>query len=214
MHRFKLDQIKSLFSRYCLLGCLLWGLWGCGAVPNKAAVLQPNSDWQTLQSTAVQLDIPPGYVGGEPGRQLEELQATLEAWGFGDRAEWLAQNADKIELLAFQAQVDPAEPSAPLNSINLVQVDRPEQLGVLDYLQTQAAQLKAAGITIDRLNQSGEVGQLQSHREGLFQISYVYPTETVFWVLTYSSNEPDAALLSQIERSHQSLQILPEIPES
>jgi hypothetical protein len=161
----------------------------------------------------VQLDIPPGYVGGEPGRQLEELQATLGAWGFGDRAEWLAQNADKIELLAFQQQAD-QDQTDHLNSISLVQADRPDQLSVLDYLQTQATQLQAAGITVDRLDQSGEVGQLQSHREGLFQTSYVHPTETTFWVLTYSSHDRNEALLSQIEQSHQSLQILPEIPES
>lgn len=200
-------KLRMRWLRSGLLGCLLGGLWGCGTVPPGDVVsLQPSAEWQTLRSATVQLELPPGYVGGEPGRQLAQLQATLAAWGFGDRSEWLAQNAEAIELIAFQ------QGTQRLNNISLVQAPRPDNLSVLDYINTQATQLQTAGITVEHIDQAGTVGALTVSRDGLWQTSYVYPAEANFWVITYSHSDRSETVLAQMERSRQSFQLLPEQP--
>lgn len=187
-----------------LLGVLLLGLCGCGAVPVvDSAILSPSSDWQTLASEAVQLEIPPDYVGGEPERKLVAMQATLTAWGFGDRTEWLAQHAEKIELLAFQKDGE------TLNSINVVAEDRPADLDVAGYLQQQMAQLQAAGLKTE-LQTTPQGSYLQINGDDLFQTIYVYPVAETFWVITYSSTTPNPQFTEMVERSQQSFQVLPE----
>ncbi|AMA10177.1 hypothetical protein [Picosynechococcus sp. PCC 73109] len=187
------------------LGVLLLFLWGCGANPPglETEILTPSNQWQTLTTEQVQLDVPPGYVGGNPGSDLPALAATLEAWDKGDRLEWLNQNAETLELLAFQAEGD------RLNSITIVQEERPEALTLEDYLQQQVATLQAAGITVS-LTQTADQGRLELNRGDLTQVSYVYPETTTFWVITYSSDRPTAAFTAGVEQSQQSFQVRPE----
>lgn len=188
----------------CVLGVMLLVLWSCGnATTPEVEALMPSDQWQTLQTSTVQLEIPPGYVGGEPGRQLTALQATLTAWGFGDRNEWLAQNADKIDLLALQHQ------AGDLNSINVVQESRPADLTVTAYLQQQQAKLQAAGISSNRESTPQGDGLTIQTEQGT-QHLYIYPTDETFWVITYSSTARNPRVTAQIQRSQQSFQVLPE----
>ncbi|MBV5257904.1 hypothetical protein FLX56_05655 [Synechococcus moorigangaii CMS01] len=195
--------MKSLL-RYLGLGLLLALLWGCGENPaRETEVLLPSDQWQTLQTERVALDVPPGYVGGSPGLDLDALQATLVAWGKGDRTEWLSQSTEDLELLAFQ------EKDGTLNSINVVQGERPENLSLEAYLQQQTAQLQAAGLTVTT-TQTTPWGRLELTQGNLTQISYVHPSDAVFWVITYSSDKPTAEFLAGVEQSHQSFQVRPE----
>lgn len=195
--------LKTLLN-CCVLSLLLLGLWGCSTAPSvDRAILAANPDWQILTSEAVQLEIPPNYVGGEPEQELAAMQATLTAWGFGDRTEWLAQNAEKIELLAFQKD------GTTLNSINVVAEDRPADLSAADYLQQQMEQLQAAGLDTE-LRENAQGSHLQINANDLALILYVYPTPETFWVITYSSSTPNPQFTELVERSQQSFQVLSE----
>lgn len=183
------------------LGLLLLGLGSCGTnVPVETAILTPSDQWQTLTTANVQLDLPPGYVGGDPGRDLEALQRTLVAWEQGDRTEWLSQNAAEFEFLAFQRAGE------MLNSINIVQEDRPKTLTLADYLQRQTEKLEAAGITATSTI-TATSASLELRSMNLYQRIYIYPTETVFWVITYSSGSPNAEFTAGVEQSQQSFQV-------
>lgn len=170
----------------------------------------PSSDqWQTVKTEAIQLDIPQAYVGGDPGLQLPEIQATLTALGFGDRTEWLAQNATKIDLLFFRAE------GRELRTINVVHTARPAELSLENYLQAQVRKLEAGGVTVEAqgIDPTTSQGFLQVQKAEMRQTTYVYPSEEDFWVITYSGGLSDARATSEIERSRQSFQVLPKIPE-
>lgn len=184
------------------IAALSVGLWG-KSPGLETEILTPSNQWQTLTTEQVQLDVPPGYVGGNPGLDLPAMAATLEAWDKGDRLEWLNQNAETLELLAFQAE------DGRLNSITIVQEERPETLTLEDYLQQQVATFQATGITVG-LTQTADQGRLELNRGDLTQVSYVYPETTTFWVITYSSDRPTAAFTAGVEQSQQSFQVRPE----
>lgn len=194
----------AALRRYLSLGTLMFLLWGCGTTPPPdTQALIPKDQWQTLKTEQVELSIPPGYVGGNPGLDLEALQATLMAWGKGDRTEWLGQNAEDLELLALREKDD------NLESINVVQEERPENLSLEAYLNQQVEQLQATGITVTA-TQETNWGRLELTQGQLQQISYVYPGDVVFWVITYSSDRPTAEFLAGVDQSHQSFRVRPE----
>lgn len=189
---------------------LLWGLWGCGATPSADVSRLPSSDqWQTIKTEEIQLDIPPAYVGGDPELLLPEMQLTLTEMGFGDRTEWLAQNATKIDLLLFRAE------GRDLKTINIVHASRPEDLSLETYLQQQINQLESGGVTVkdQGIDPDTNQGFLWVEGSALRQTTYVYPSEENFWVITYSGGINNDYAASEIERSRQSFQVLPEMSE-
>jgi hypothetical protein len=201
--------LRSIF-RSCCIGVLLWGLWGCGATPSADVSRLPSSDqWQTIKTEEIQLDIPPAYVGGDPELQLPEIQLTLTELGFGDRTEWLAQNATKIDLLLFRAE------GRDLRTINVVHAARSEDLSLEAYLQEEVRKLESGGVTVESqgIDPVTNQGFLRVKGEQIHQTTYVYPSEESFWVITYSGGMIDDQAASEIERSRQSFQVLPEMPE-
>lgn len=189
---------------------LLWGLWGCGATPSTDVSRLPSSDqWQIVKTEEIQLDVPPAYVGGDPELLLPEIQLTLTEMGFGDRTEWLAQNATKIDLLLFRAE------GRDLRTINVVQEARSEDRSLETYLQKQISQLESGGVTIEEqgIDPNTNQGYLRVKGSQMRQTTYVYPSEETFWVITYSGGMDDDNATSEIERSRQSFQVLPEISE-
>lgn len=190
------------------LWCCAMGLVGCSTflspAPDGELGLAPSPTWQTLRHGAITLEIPPGYVAGIPNEQLAELQASLENAGFGDRTDWLAQNAEEIAIIAFAPQGD------TLNGINVVQEDREPDQDLKAYLQQQGDRLTAAGLTISRQLIEPETNQGILHLErGNFQeYIYVYPDAETFWVVTYSGAKEhlDLDLIDQSRRTVQLLQ--------
>lgn len=199
-----------LMFRSCCGVVLLWGLWGCGVAPSANVPELPSSDqWQTLTTEEIQLDIPPAYVGGDPELQLPEMQLALTKMGFGDRTEWLAQNATKIDLLLFRTE------GRDLKTINVVHEARPEDLSLEAYLQQQISQLESGGVIIKEqgIDPDTNQGFLQVEGAHMHQTTFVYPSEENFWVITYSGGINNDHAASEIERSRQSFQVLPEMSE-
>ena len=197
--------IRSSLGHGLGLFVLLGGLWGCadGMTQSETSMaIAPNEQWKMLQHEEIQLEIPPGFVAGLPGLQLEELQASLEAAGFGDRTDWLAQNAENIALLAFKKEGD------QLATINVVNGGRSPKGSLESYVSLQAQKLETAGIEVvsKTIEADDAVGTLQISAADHQQTIYVYPSTENFWVVTYSGTEPfDAATL---ERSRRSVEIL------
>ncbi|AFY36541.1 hypothetical protein Lepto7376_0091 [[Leptolyngbya] sp. PCC 7376] len=186
---------------------LVGSLWGCAgsmSPPDSSLAIAPNEQWQILQNEGIQLEIPPGFVAGVPGLQLEELQASLVAGGFDDRTDWLAQNAEKIDLLAFQKSGD------QLATLNVVRAGRSPEETLENYLDQQVSRLEAAGIVVESqiVERDGKVGELRLTGTDQQQIIYVYPSTEDFWVLTYSGGESLAE--NTIERISYSVEILTE----
>lgn len=189
---------------FCCCGFFIWGIWGCtpGKQTFEGDILKPTAQWQIISTEDVSLEMPPGYVGGEPGRLLPEMQATLAAWGLGDRNEWLAQNAEKIDLLAFQNQTD------SLRTINVVSEKRPESSTLIDYLEGQTQKLQAANLTAEFVLLPADIGQMQIEVKNLQQRIYVIPEDEYFWSITFSGSKLDRDQ-SEIDRTVQSFRILP-----
>ncbi|OKH19716.1 hypothetical protein [[Limnothrix rosea] IAM M-220] len=184
------------------------GLWGCANTVAPEAItlaIEPNQDWTTVQYGGLQLDIPPNFVAGQPGLELKALQASLVAAGFENRTGWLAQNAEEIALLAFEATGD------QLTAINVIQVGRSPDETLENYVAKQVTQLEAAGITVELLaiETDTSVGALKLQTENQEQLIYVYPGAEEFWVVTYSGEHGQLAATT-IERSRRSVEILTE----
>ncbi len=194
----------SSVARWAIAAVVCGSLWGCAnnVTPEETELaLEPNQDWTLVEHEGIQLEIPPNFVVGQPGLELEELQASLTDAGFGDRTDWLAQNAEDVVLLAFEATDD------QLSAINVVQIGRSPDEALEDYLAQQVTQLEAANITVAPPQIEAEVGILEISADNQEQFIYVYPSAEDFWVVTYSGGRGQLAA-STIERSRRSVEIL------
>ena len=193
---------------YVLVALFCTGLWGCAGsqlTSNVASVLPVSEQWRSLTIDNFSVDVPPGFVAGLPGLELEALQGSLEEMGFGDLADWLAQNAENIDVLAFQ------QVGEQLNSINVVRDGRSPEETVEDYVMWKVQQLKTVGVKAESeiLETEPVVGKLQLLELGQAQSIYVFAGTDDFWVVTYSGKDGqfDDSL---IEKSRRSVEILSE----
>ena len=180
---------------------LCFSLWGCAgsSMNTEVPVASVSEQWRSLSIDNFSVDIPPCFIAGLPGLELEALQGSLEEMGFGDRADWLAQNAENIDIVAFQ-QVD-----GDLNSINVVRAGRSPDETVTDYLEQQVTQLEAAGIDVESQAVAADptIGSLQLRQADQAQSIYVFASTDDFWVVTYSGEDGqfDEMLIEQSRRS-------------
>lgn len=193
--------LRQAFGAVCVL-LLCSGLWGCGVSSGSAERATPlavGDQWRSLATEGFTVEIPPGFVAGIPGLELEGLQASLEAMGFAERSTWLAQNAENIDLLAFQ-QVDDE-----LNSINVVRAGRSPDETLESYLKRKVEQLQTVGIQAESQIVETEpmVGELQVQEASQSQTIYVFAGTDDFWVVTYSGKDGqfDKNLIEQSRRS-------------
>lgn len=202
MKQLRHQVIRQALGCLCLV-LLCSGLWGCAessATVERATAIATSNQWRSLQIEGFSIDIPPGFVAGLPGLELEGLQASLTELGFSERSTWLAQNAGNIDVLAFQPL------DAGLNSINVVRSGRsPEETTMADYLALKVEQLKTVGVQVksEVIATEPTVGVLQLREAGQTQVIYVFAGTDDFWVVTYSGRDGqfDENLIEQSRRS-------------
>lgn len=199
----------NLWLKRFLVLLAVCGLFWSGAGRSVAA-----APVQTFETETFSLELPPGYWGGNPDRQADEIVAKLEA-GLGSpqpqALQWLQANAEFVPLVAF-----PERPAAgDLSNLNVVHYELPKDLTWEQYRDEALAQVKEQLEIRDRQPLTTLPGErwILGDRDGAIgQLVYLVPQPSGeaardLWTFTYTSNADRlAAERPQFEASFATLQ--------
>ncbi len=167
----------------CLLASLVLSglLFGCSRKTPQVTIT-PRPGWSVIQGEGVALAMPQEFIGGNPGRNLNELRAKLPA--LEDEA-WLVlqQSAKKVALVAIHTQAIPA-------NLNVTSQSWPGDRTLEQLKQQAIAQLDRGVKPLEQkivpVNQQESV-RLITSIGSIHQLVYLIPSGQKLWIVTASS---------------------------
>lgn len=106
--------------------------------PNLEALELTTDKWQTIEGNGIRLSLPESYRGGNPNRDLPEIESALTELqeSYGKRLQTIKQNVENMALIAFDTR---SLTSEALTNVNIVQHPLQESMDLETYL-SQAVQ--------------------------------------------------------------------------
>lgn len=169
--------------------CLVISLSGCEQKISKV-LASPPGDWVAIRGEGVALSLPMGFIGGNPGRELTDIQAQLGAIDPDSEKKLRAvsQNPTAVALVAFDTQVnDPqgnqaSSPKIPAaTNVNITSQSLPKDAKAQSLLKMGVQQ-----ITNSSSNSLGGYQILQQ------QVITIQEQEIVKIIATIATSKPTA----------------------
>jgi hypothetical protein len=160
-----------------------------------------NPNFQKLQGNGVSLYLPPGYEGGDPQKDIEEMAVNLEEAGseeYKNLRNALRETKDLVALVAFDTQ---NSQGGFVTNVNVTSQKMPRGTSLEEFQQAIANDLIKAGYQI--LDQ--EIQALQQWQAGrilveietvntqITQLVYTLSDRDIFWIVTYSTTTEEFA---------------------
>ncbi|NJL89667.1 MAG: hypothetical protein HC916_07605 [Coleofasciculaceae cyanobacterium SM2_1_6] len=164
--------------------CLVVSLSGCQQkIPDVLA--SPPGDWVAIRGEGVALSLPRGFVGGNPGRELAEIQAQLGAIDPDSEKKFRAvsQNPTAVALVAFDTQGSQAPKIPMTTNVNITSQSLPKD--------AEAQALLAMGAKQIMTSSSDSLGSYQILQQ---QVVTLQEREIVKIIATIAISEPRAKI--------------------
>lgn len=152
-HQFRLHNWG--LGRLLLAGCLVMILSSCQnfspkdpqvsspdqTKPNLEALELTAQNWQTIKGEGISLSLPESYRGGNPNRNLPEIESALTELqqNYGRRLQTIKQNVENTALIAFDTRSLTKE---ALTNVSIVQHPLENSIDLEDYLSQAVQQLQ------------------------------------------------------------------------
>lgn len=178
---------RSVTAFVCL--CLVLSLSACQQ-KNPDVLASPPGDWVLIRGEGVALSLPRGFVGGNPGRELAEIQAQLGAIAPDSEKKLRAvsQNPTAVALVAFDTQGNLASgtkiPAA--TNVNITSQSLPKDAEVQSLLEMGVQQ-----ITNSSSSSSNSLGGYQILQQ---QVITIQEQKVVKIIATISTSKPIAKI--------------------
>lgn len=183
--------------------------------PQLKALDLEAENWQTIQGEGVSLSLPESYRGGNPLRDLTEIEDALSGLdkSYGRRLQGIKQNLDQIVFLAFDARA--TTPDA-LSNVSILKQSIEPEITLETYLEKAVKTLekthKIEGeiITTQGEKSLGRIIATVTTEEGVAmkQLFYFQPETEVIWITNYTTPKSEFQnRVSNFEQSIASLEI-------
>ncbi|NBD16977.1 MAG: hypothetical protein GVY04_12795 [Cyanobacteria bacterium] len=185
------------------------------STPSLEAFDLAAENWQTIQGEGMSLSLPESYQGGNPVRDLNEIETAFTRLdeGYSKRLQPIKQNLEQTAFIAVDARS--LTPDA-LTNVNVVQHPLPQETSLEDYLGQVAQQLRPTHQieeeTIITQNQSslGRIVAKVTTEKGVSmkQLFYIQPQGETIWIATYTTPTSEfQGRLANFEQSITSLKV-------
>lgn len=173
-------------------------------------------NWEKLQGEGINLSLPKSYRGGNPTRDLLEIESALSNFGEGysQRLQAIKQNLDNTVFLAFDTRS--FEPNA-LTNVNIIQESFSQtETSLTDYLAQAEKQLQSTHqleqqiVISDNESSFGRIVANVTTDQGrkMKQLFYFQPQNDKIFITTYTTPASEFnARLPNFEKSIASLKI-------
>jgi hypothetical protein len=223
--------LKILTIIICLF--LAVNLCACGKkIPEITE--NPRPGWIAIKGEGVALFLPQGFVGGNPGRDLEKIKAQLKAIdpNYEQRLLGITQNPTAVALLAFdtqgfnnlgsknqnnQNQDSISNISVPTN-INITSQAMPKDATLSSLMDISSQQIakwyqisEQKIIAVNQKEVAKIVATISNGNPTIKQLFYLVPNtnQKKFWIVTYTTLGKDFdRLLPMFTDSIKTLQFL------
>lgn len=155
-------------------------------------------NWQTLEGEGISLSLPETYRGGNPTRDLIEIESALNEIdeNYGKRLQAIKQNLDHTILIAFDTKTLEAD---SLTNVNVVQQSLSKKMVLDRYLSEVVKKLQPThNIQIQAIinNNENKIAQIVANTttdEGVTikQLFYLQPQEDTVLITTYTTPESE-----------------------
>ena len=227
--------IKILTVIICLF--LAINLVACGKkIPEITGT--PRLGWTAIKGEGVALFLPQGFVGGNPGRDLDKITEQLKAIdpNYEQKLLGITQNPTAVALLAFKYALDTStvEPQntkdqsisgnipAPNNvatiNVNITNQSLPKEVslnGIMESSSQKIAKVYQVSeqkiISIKQQDGARIVAAIPNGKPAIKQVFYLIPKteQKKVWVVTYTTLDKDFdSLLPMFTESIETLQFL------
>jgi len=185
------------------------------STPSLEAFDLAAENWQTIQGEGMSLSLPESYQGGNPVRDLNEIETAFTRLdeGYSKRLQPIKQNLEQTAFIAVDARS--LTPNA-LTNVNVVQHPLNPATSLEDYLGQVAQQLRPTHQiqeeTIITQNQSslGRIVANVTTEKGVSmkQLFYIQPEGETMWITTYTTPTSEfQGRLANFEQSITSLKV-------
>lgn len=218
--------IKILTVIICLF--LAINLVACGKKVSEITGT-PRPGWVAIKGEGVALFLPQGFVGGNPGRDLDKITEQLKAIdpSYEQKLLGITQNPTAVALLALdtqgfndsnnKSQGNTSSSPVPIN-INITSQAMPKNVTVRSLMETSSQQI-AKGyqvseqkiITVKQQEMARIVVTVSNGNLDIKQLFYLVPSvnRQKAWVVTYTTLSKDFdRLLPMFTESIETLQFL------
>jgi len=162
--------------------------------PNLDALELTAQNWQTIEGEGVSLSLPEHYRGGNPTRDLTEIESQLSELqkGYGQRLQTIKQNLEHTVLIAFDAR---SLTKDALTNVNIVQHPLEETVNLETYLSQAVNQLQPTHqieeqtiMTQNGSSQGRIVAKITTEQDiTMTQLFYFQPKPETMWITTYTT---------------------------
>jgi hypothetical protein len=227
--------LKILTVIICLF--LAVNLFACGKkIPEITGTPRPG--WTAIKGEGVALFLPQGFVGGNPGRDLDKIKAQLKAIDPNSEQKLLgiSQNPTAISLLAFKYDLDTStiEPQDKKNqsisgnspranniatiSVNITNQSLPKEVSLNSMMESNSQKIakiyqfsEQKMISIKQQDSARIIATIPNSQPAIKQVFYLIPKaeQKKLWVVTYTVLDKDFdSLLPMFTESIETLQFL------
>ncbi|MEM9539020.1 MAG: hypothetical protein AAGA60_05850 [Cyanobacteria bacterium P01_E01_bin.42] len=153
-----------------------------------------NPNFQKLQGNGVYLYLPPGYEGGDPQKDIEEMAVNLEGAGseYKNLSNALRETKDLVALVAFDTE---NSQGGFVTNVNVTSQKMPQGTNLEEFQQAIANDLMGVGYDVLEQEiqalqkwQAGQITvEIETGNTQITQLVYTIQDRDVFWVVTYST---------------------------
>lgn len=199
--------IKILTVIICL--CLALSLGACGKKVSEI-MGTPQPGWIAIKGEGVALFLPQGFVGGNPGRDLDKITEQLKAIdpSYEQKLLGITQNPTAIALLAFDTQGNKNQAnnsrgitntSVPTN-INITSQSMPKDATMGSLMEKSSQQISQVYqvseqkiMTIKQQEVARITATIANSNVNMKQLFYLVPTadQKKLWIVTYTTLSQD-----------------------
>jgi hypothetical protein len=227
--------LKILTIIICL--CLAINLVACGKKISEITGT-PRPGWTAIRGEGVALFLPQGFVGGNPGRDLDKITEQLKAIdpNYEQKLLGITQNPAAVALLAFKYAFDTStiEPQntkdqsrsgnipAPNNvatiNVNITNQSLPKEASLNRIMESSSQEIAKVYqvseqkiISIKQQDRARIIATIPNGNPAIKQVFYLIPNveQKKLWIVTYTTLGKDFdGLLPMFTESIETLQFL------
>lgn len=233
MHQKPLIRILTVIV--CLF--LAVNLFACGKKISEITGT-PRPGWTAIRGEGVALFLPQGFIGGNPGRDLDKIKVQLKAIdpNYEQKLLGITQNPTAVALLAFKYALDtstiepkntkdqsisgniPAPNNVAMTNVNITNQSLPKETSLNSIMESniqkvakvyQVSEQKI--ISIKQQDAARIIASIPNGKPAIKQVFYLIPKaeQKKLWVVTYTTLGKDFdSLLPMFTESIETLQFL------
>ncbi|MGK7924494.1 MAG: hypothetical protein AB4290_04440 [Spirulina sp.] len=153
-----------------------------------------NPNFQKRQGNGVYLYLPPGYEGGDPQKDIEEMAVNLESAGseYKNLSNALRETKDLVALVAFDTK---NSRGGFVTNVNVTSQKMPQGTNLEEFQQAIVNDLVRVNYNILEQDiqalqqwQAGRITvEIETGNTQITQLVYIIQDRNTFWVVTYST---------------------------